>query len=221
MVRRSGEGPPPWATPDELDLTPKEPMDLQETLRHGYEEALVETLFEQIREHTPTEAERKDMTPECVMDAEDSMPDPDKIDRRMTLQEGYPSGGCFRIDARGRPASVDLLMDAAETVWRDAGEDPEEEEWEFWLHGSRLDDLRADADTMVRLGDTQDLPVDATMVYGMPVLGFSYFPPGAILLWDSEVSIEVQYQLGSRKPAALGIVRPRKICRITSVGRAK
>lgn len=208
----------PWEVGEDTELDWEQPKDLRETLKQGYDETLVRHLFERIREVTPSEEEREALKPAMEMDpdAGTSMPD----ETELIVGDKYPRGGCHHIDAEGRPATVDLLVDAREVIERETGVHMEEDEWEYWLHHSRLDDLRENMETMARSSmDTSDLPVDATFCYGVPVLGFATFPPGACLLWDPERAIEVEHAVGSVEPQAVVITRPEHICRIYSIGR--
>lgn len=190
-------------------------FDLYDMVREAREEELIRTLFEEIRRLTPSEEEREELRPEWVEDPDEL--DPMEHAPDLETYDKYPTGGCQRLDAEMRTASVDLLVDAMEVVYQE-GFDPENGGWEFWLHAKHLDPLREDYGRMARLDTPDDLGVDAMAVHGVPVRGFGHFPPGAILLWDPDEAVEPVHSLGQREPAAFSITRPRYVCRVTSVG---
>lgn len=196
--------------PDLSGLT----TNLYDMVAETYEETLIRRLFEEIRRLTPTEEEREELRPKFYEDPEEV--DLAEESRRHRVMEEYPGGGCHRLDAEMRTASVDLLVDAMETVHRE-GFDPEDG-WEFWLHAKHLDPLREDYDHFARLDPDDGLGVDAIAIHGIPVRGFGTFPPGAILLWDPEEAVDSVHTVGQRQPEAFAITRPRYVCRVTSVG---
>lgn len=193
----------------------------------AWEDELIRHLFAEIRRLTPSEAEREDLRPNFSMEP-DEEPDLSEEQRRMELLEEYPTGGCHRLDAEMRAPSVDLLVDAMDVVHKE-GYDPKDG-WEFWVYIDHLDAIRDDYEHIARMEVEDGIGEEAVAIHGVPVRGFDRFPPAAMLLWDPLEAVdtidEIEKKTGglARSPmskpprAGLYIVRPRYVCRVTSVG---
>lgn len=194
------------------DVVPEEPMDLTETLMEGREEALVKSLFRQIREHTVTEEDKEESRPNVSMHEEP----PDVED--MEFEDWFVPSGCVRVDAEGRPMSIELLVDAIQAARRE-GNYPRDNNWEFWLHHEQLHNLRDNTDPM-EWYDNEHTPEDeyAAEVHGVPMRAFPVFPTGAVLLLDPRV-LEPQHGVGRRAAQGVTLTDPRRVVRLTSIGR--
>lgn len=195
---------------EDIDLKPEEPMDLTETLLKGREEALVKSLFRQIREHTVTEEDKEESRPNVSMHEEP----PDLED--MEFEDWFVPSGCIRVDAEGRPLSMELLYDALEAAERE-GNYPRDNGWEWWLHHEQLHNLRQrEADTWWA-NSHSDEEYEAEAV-GVPIRAFPVFPTGALLLIDPRV-LEPVHRVGSRAAQEVHLTDPRRVVRVTSIGR--
>ena len=199
----------------EADIIREGPQlkDLTETLMEGREEALVKSLFRQIREQTVTDEDIEESRPNVSMHEE-----PPDIEDMEPADWTVPAG-CVRVDAEGQPISIDLLVDVIAEARR-KGNYPRDNGWEFWLHHEQLNHLRESADPMEwydHAGTPEDLEC-ATEVHGIPVRAFPVFPKGAVLLLDP-AALEPQHGLGSRTPQGVTLVDPRRVARVTGIGR--
>jgi len=186
--------------------------DLTETLMEGHEEALVKSLFRQIREHTVTEEDKEESRPNVSMHEEP----PDVED--MEFEDWFVPAGCIRVDAAGTPISVDLLVDAIEAARRE-GNYPRDNEWEFWLHHEQLHVLRDGEDyhEWQRHETVAESEYNAE-VHGIGVRALPVFPTGAILLLDPRV-LEPEHGVGDRAAQGVVLKDPRRVVRVTSVAR--
>lgn len=197
-------------TEEDLNLT--EPMDLTETLMEGREEALVRSLFRQIREHTVTDEDKEESRPNVSTHEE-----PPDVEH-MEFEDWFVPAGCIRVDAEGRQISVDLLLDAMEAARRE-GNYPRDNDWEFWLHHEQLHVLRDSKEYQEwRQHETVAESEFAASVHGIPVRTFPVFPTGAILLLDPRV-LEPEHGLGQRAAQGVVLRDPRRVVRVTSVAR--
>ena len=209
--------------------------DFIQEIHEARERQLVDAAFEQIRERTPTEAEREAMEPsvEWVEDPEElSMPDMDTLNTARK----YPEGGVLRIDAEANPISTDLLRDAMALLYREHNVDPMAEgDFQFWTHSKQLSVLKRSTEYHQRMttaqpggGELRTVSID-----GVPALGFDYFPKAAVLLLDPEAAFTLLEEepdtLGRYGPGAgeaydggtmrFGLTDSRKVLRITGVQR--
>lgn len=186
--------------------------DFVAEVQEAHERALVDTVFEEIRKHTPTEAEREAAAPEWVEDPEAAKPNPDAV----TLADEYPGGGCLRIDAEGRPISVEILRRAVHLFNRERNIDPEVEDFQFWTHDRLRDNLRGSMAHAHNAAMVNDMDMSVS-VQGVPVLGMGYFPKASVLLLDPEAFTTV-HQVGSTEER-LAFTRPERVLRITGLSR--
>lgn len=214
---REGPGVPLEVDPtrvdvEDLDLTGT--MDLTETLMEGHEESLVRSLFEQIREHTVTEEDVNESRPSFNVGEEP----PDLED--MEFEDWTTPSGAARVDAEGQPISVEVLWDAMEAAERE-GLYPENGAFEWWVHHEHLHELRGNVDPTTSHPEIGRFEASEDYDWGfmgVPGRAFSVFPRGAILLLDPSI-LEPVHGVGSRAAQGVTVTDPRRIVRVTGIGR--
>lgn len=189
--------------------------DFLKEVQEAKERELVDTIFEEIREHTSVEEAARDPVGDSRVgwSEEPDFPDVDDLNEARKHAE---VGSCLRIDAGGKPISVDLLIESMERLHKKRGFDPTHEgDFQFWVHARLKRELQNDPD----MRDTGIFDDGTLSIYEVPVLGFDYFPKAAVLLIDPERTFEQVHTLGQAEPVRVVPKDLRRVLRITGIGR--